>query len=176
VADYNDKLTAAAGDQLEPGEAFVAGTFCLPKGGIRRQALFTSFGALGAAAGTAKSAPNSHTVAGQKLPKQLVLGLTDRRLFVFTVTAMAGRPNKIHSVVPLAQITGIDAGKGRSIGIKQLNMEIAFTDGTGLAVEVPRVKIADGQRFAEALAVATAGHGTVTRIDAGGTTPPPPPS
>ncbi len=176
MADYTEKLTAAACNQLEPGETFEAGTFCVPKGGIRRQALFTSFGALGAAVGTTKSAPQSHAVGGAKLPKQLVLGVTDRRLFIFTVTAMAGRPNKVHTIVPLTQVTAVGSGKGRSVGIKHLDLEITFVDGSGLYVEVPRVKVSDGQRFAAALEAALARADQSSLVDGRTVLPPPPAS
>jgi hypothetical protein len=145
-----NKLARLVADDLRPGETFTAATKCVPKGMIAKQAAFGAFGALGALA-----APGSkQEVAGAPLPKALVLGLTDQRLFVFKVSQLSGRPVGVHASVELAAVSKFDSGKGHTIGLKQLNMTIQASDGRAISVEVPRVYFSTGLKFADALASA----------------------
>jgi hypothetical protein len=163
-----DKLATLVGDDLRPNERFAAATKCVPKGMIAKQAAFGAFGALGALA----TPGSNQEVAGAQLPKALVLGLTDQRLFVFKVSQMSGRATSVHASVELTAVAKFDSGKGHTIGLKQLNMTIVAQDGRAISVEVPRVYFSTGQKFADALAAAV--PDAVSAAAAEPPVPPPP--
>jgi hypothetical protein len=146
-----NKLAKLVGDDLRPGEAFTVAVKCVPKGMIAKRA---AFGAIGGALGALATPGSKQEVAGAELPKMLVLGLTDQRLFVFKVSEFSGRATGVHASVELANVAKFDSGKGHTIGMKQLNMTIEAKDGRAIAVEVPRISFSAGQRFAVALASA----------------------
>jgi hypothetical protein len=85
---------------------------------------------------------------------------------------MSGRPTSVHASVELAAVSKFDCGKGRTIGMKQLNMTIESADGRALEVEVPRAYLSTGQKFADALAAAV--PGAVAAAVAEPPVPPPP--
>jgi hypothetical protein len=157
LADLTQTLMKSAPVGLGD-EVFVAAVKCVAKGHIRRSAFGGGFGAIGAAVTGSLKAPDGHAVDGQKLPKVLYLGLTPTRLFLIGQASLTGKPADVKAVVALSDISGVNAGKGRTVGIKQVDIEIAFVDGGTLAVEVPRIYFAAGERFAEALRGATVGE------------------
>ena len=154
MSDFESKLAKVAAEQLERCETVVAATKCVPRGGIRRRMVGGGFGAIGVAVAGAVRPPDSHAIAGERLPKLLAVALTERRLFVFSLSQMTGRASTVHTVVPLTQVGGVDAAVGRTIGIKQLDLTVSFIDGSSLSLEVPRAHISAGRRFADALAIA----------------------
>ena len=177
MGDYPAKLTKTAADHLESGESFVAGAKCVPAGGIKRRAMGGGFGAIGAAVASA-SRPAGHSIAGADLPSSFAIGLTQRRLFVFSVSTMSGRTSKVHTIVPIEQISAVTGEGSRTVGISQLNVTILFVDGSQLQLEVPRVELAKGRALVDALATATAGNdppSVRTRADDGGGPYAPPP-
>ena len=157
MADYADRLTKQAGAALGD-EAFSVAIKCVAEGNLRRKGLggglFGVIGATVAASGT----KDGHTIGDEQLPKELALGLTATRLFVFPLSKMTGKAGPVRLVVPVEQIVGVEAAPGKTFGIKQVDLAISFADGSQLRVEVPRVNYAAGEQFAAGLKAATAGE------------------
>lgn len=155
MAEYAERLTKAAGDQLA-GETFVAAVKCVAEGHIRKKSLGAGlFGVVGALAASSGE-KDGHVIAGEQLSKELALGVTATRLFVLPVSKMSGKAAATASaIIPLGEIAGVEARPGKTFGIKQLDLTISFVDGGRLCVEIPRVNFAAGERFAQALKAAT---------------------
>ena len=145
---------------LEPDETILAGTIAVPKGGLLRAGLSagigpvaTSAGAVaGAVAGAAAGAVGARSDKAQsaiKLPQALRLALTDHNRLI-----VAGNRRLVLSV-PLTDVEGVRAAKGRVFGMKMVRMEIVLKDGTSLRTEVARIAFKYGMAFGETLGSAT---------------------
>ena len=156
MGDYTAKLTKTAADHLEDGESFVAGAKCVPAGGIKRRAIGGGFGAIGAAVASTSRTRSATPSREQALPSSLALGLTDRRLFVFSVSTRVGSGQQGAHRRPARAGSRRDGETGRTIGIKQLNVTIVFVDGSRLQLEVPRVELTKGRTL---VGRAPGGHG-----------------
>lgn len=150
MAKIVDALTKSAGDHLGD-ETFVAGVRCMAEGHIRKRSIGAGmFGAVGMLAASNKP-KDGHAIAGEELPKELALGLTQTRLFVFKVSPLSNKVAELRMVVPITHITGVSSKQGKTFGMKQVDLSIEFVDGNALAVEVPRISFSEGQQFAAAL-------------------------
>ena len=157
MADYAERLTKQAGPALGD-EVFSVAIKCVAEGNLRRKGLGGGlFGAVGAAV-AASGTKDGHAIGDEQLPKELALGLTATRLFVFPLSKLTGKAGPVRLVVPVDQIVGVEAAEGKTFGVKQVDIAISFADGSELRVEVPRVNYAAGEQFAAGLKRATSGE------------------
>jgi len=152
MADYTRHFEKPAGSQLEPGEQFLAGTPCLPRGAIAKRALgaavFGVAGDLVAASGSHSAGP---IYVGQELPSTMALGSTQKRIIVFGMNVASGRPNKILYDIPIDAVANVESHTGRSIGMKKLEVDLTLTNGAVLSLDVPREHVKRGEHLVEAV-------------------------
>ncbi|MEQ8841207.1 MAG: hypothetical protein RIB98_09505 [Acidimicrobiales bacterium] len=157
MIDFGKKITKSCGDDLEPGETVLAGTFVQPAGAIRRQ---VAYGAIGGVIGAVVSQKagekraNETPTAEEGIvidipPGKAVLGLTDRRLLVFGHSAMTGRPKGLNAAIPLDQVAGVTHESGKLTG----KLLVSFADGTSIDFDV--VKTAKPGPFVDAFHATT---------------------
>ena len=65
---------------------------------------------------------------------------------------MSGRTSKVHTVVPLEQVSTVTGESSRTVGISQLNVTIVFVDGSQLQLEIPRVELTKDHALVDTLA------------------------
>jgi len=152
VADYARYFQKPAGDLLDRGEQFLAGTPCLPRGHITKRlfgaAAFGAAGDLVAAKGVRGAGP---VYVGQDLPSSIAVGVTSERLMVFGLNVASGRPNRVLYDIPITDIAGVDSSTGRSVGMKKLEIDIVLSNGASLNLDVPREHLGKGTVFVDAL-------------------------
>jgi hypothetical protein len=135
MADVVQRLTMLASDQLAPGETIVAGARCAPVGAAKRRALGGGLGGLvGALAVTREGAPG-HVLYGEALPQDIALGLTDRRILIYSVNSFSGKTNKVLREIPLAHVGGVEHEEGRFLTRKIIRFSLRFSDGSLLELE-----------------------------------------
>jgi hypothetical protein len=152
------RAAKAISRQLSKNESLVAGTVCVPKGGLLRAGLSAGFsqaggggliagGLQGAIEGAAEGvrdrrAERQHQT---RLPGALTLALTDQRLVAF-----AGR--KVYKSYALAEVDSVTSRKIHVLGIKSLRFQIDFSDNASWAVESARIYYKDAEAFVNTLA------------------------
>jgi hypothetical protein len=154
---YRDKLAKKA--DLGDGEQMLAGTTATPAGGLRRNAATMGAGAAMGVAGAAATAAvqqaadakTSDSEAGFPTASKMAIGLTDRRILVWSLGVMTGGPNKLIGAVPVSSVRDVAYGSGKTMGIRNGVLELTFTDGEVVSLEVPRIHLAEGEVLAEAL-------------------------
>jgi hypothetical protein len=151
MADYTKYFEKPAGELLELGEQFLAGTPCLPRGHITKR-LFgaAAFGAAGDSVAATGNRGEGQVYVGQELPSTVALGVTQNRLMVFGLNVASGRPNRVLYDIPITDIVRIDSSTGRSVGMKKLEVDIVLSNGATLSLDVPREHVRKGSLFVEA--------------------------
>jgi hypothetical protein len=150
MGTYAARLTKAVGDHLGD-EALLAAIKCFAEGHTSRKMKGSLFGAIGAVAAMSGS-QDGHAIAGEALPKEIALGLTPTRLFVFGLSTMTGKattPPK--AVVAREEIVSIESESARTFGVKQLKLTISFLDGSTLTVESAKGFLDEAQHLVDAL-------------------------
>jgi len=148
MASYTKKLAPVANPHLQQGEVLLAAVRGMSKGATKGivggTAGMVAGGALGAILGG--RAGNDDRAAGEAqardaglgdLPPQLALGLTDRRLLVFSRSAVSGKAKDLVGEIPrdrIAEIEGKDLGK-----LSPNRLTVHLTDGTAVDFEVVRI-------------------------------------
>ena len=147
MSNYAEKLSKSAASVLGD-EAFLAAMKCYPPGHTRRR---MTRGALLGAAGLATAArgkQDDHTIEGQPMPRELALGLTNTRGFVFELSTMTGKakvpPLKI---VPLGYVTAVASQPGRTLHIAHTLIWLRLADGDVLALETAQGHARNGEQF-----------------------------
>jgi hypothetical protein len=149
MGDYSRRLNRVL--DLEPGERILAGARGMTKGatkGIVGGAAGAGFGASGIAVGSRAgaedraAAADEHEAAGlPRLPTQVAVGLTDRRLILIRRSPITGRPTHVIASVPRSRIEAITGDTPLS-AFKPDRLAVALDDGTRLTFEIVR---RDGQ-------------------------------
>jgi hypothetical protein len=147
VSDYSKITARAANRVLEPDEALLAACPCLPKGAITARAL---------------GANPSHELGGAALPSLLALGVTNRRLLVFSM-GVTDRPKRLFGALPLASISAAGADTQRAVGMKMLRLTLVLVDGSAIELDVPREHLRAGLAVHEALVRAVPGGADLPR-------------
>ena len=65
----------------------------------------------------------------------VVVGLTARRMLLWSHSQMRGKPKELIGEIPLGQIAGIDIEKKKAT----FDATLRFTDGSGILLEAPKV-------------------------------------
>ena len=151
MADVVQRLTMLASDQLTQGETVVAGARCSPLGSTKQRAMGAGLGGLiGALAATKGSGSTGHVLYGEALPQDIALGLTDRRILIYSVGSFSGRTSNVLREIPLAHVAGVEHEEGRFLGRKIIRFSLCFSDGSRLELESPS-GAKDTQAFCHAL-------------------------
>ena len=123
---------------LDPNERVLAGCTTNPKGTVSRMTAQQVGGLAGAlvadrAARRAESSAPSDTtgLAGEFVPGQNFLVLTDRRLLLVKMSAMTGKPKELLASWSRSDVSDVAVEEGRLA----YPMTIVFSDGTAVNVE-----------------------------------------
>jgi hypothetical protein len=107
-------------------------------------------GLVGALAATKGSGSAGHVLYGEALPHDIALGLTDRRILIYSVNSFSGKTNKVLREIPLAHVAAVEHEEGRFLGRKIIRFSLCFSDGSRLELESPS-GAKDTQAFCRAL-------------------------
>lgn len=121
---------------IENGETVLAACTTNPKGTMTRMVAKELGGILAAVAADGRQ---SNTPSGQGLADRFPAGqhylvLTDRRLLVYSVSAMSGKPKELKAEWSRDELAGIATEPGKLA----IPMSIAFADGTAIQIEAAR--------------------------------------
>jgi hypothetical protein len=154
---YRDKLAKKA--SLAEGEQMLAGATATTAGGLRRNATYMGAGAAIGVVGVVAAATVQQT-ADRKAPERatgfptaakMAIGLTDRRILVWSLSVMTGSPNKLLGEVPVSAVRGVTWGNGKTMGIRNGVLELTLADDEVVSLEIPRIHIKEGEALADAL-------------------------
>ncbi len=157
MASLTDRISAVAGSLLEPEEVVTVTTSCVPTGDVSRRTF--SFGLAGALGGSLLpwlATPAGHALGGEALPRELGLGLTDRRVLVVARSVMTGRPTRVARSIPLDLIAGVDLKMHRVLVVTVARFGLRFVDGSRLELESSG---RSARPFIDALSLASASCG-----------------
>jgi len=157
VPNYLKKVVKAKGGELPADEEFTAATFTNPAGAAARSAGFGVGGVVGGAiaARAGSKREDEHGEAhrsglAERLPSgQLVLGLTNKRLLVYSFAQMKGGPKDLIDEFPLSDLAGADIEKLKLV----YRLVLRFADGS--VVDLDAGRAAGAPEFAEALNLQT---------------------
>ena len=153
MGDYTKYFKKPMAGRLAPGDDFLAGTPCLPRGAIADRVLGAAMlGVAGDLLAPTGSDGEGLAYVGQDLPSTMAIGNTRMRMVVFGLNVATGRPNKVLYDMPIAAISAVESRTGRSVGMKKLELDISLTNGAAFQLDVPREHVKKGTQFAETLA------------------------
>lgn len=142
MIDWVKKITKAVGDDLEPGEQLQVGVLLQPSGTTMRMAAVQGGGLIGAAIAakvsktdTAELRDDVGTAATLPAGQALVVGVTDRRVAVWSHGKLSGKPKDFVTSIPFEAIAGVDIEKRKAT----YAVTLVFSDGTGRLFESPRM-------------------------------------
>jgi hypothetical protein len=152
MTDFTDRLAPLADDVLEPGERLLAafrGRAGDSAGDWERPAEHY-VGRIGSLLGP--RFPRRRPVVDPRtglptMPPLLALGLTDRRILVFSRGAVTGRTRAFVGAVPRERIRRLDV-EAKTVPFGRDRLTIHLVDGAPVAVET--VRGASVERFTEA--------------------------
>ncbi len=126
---------------IENGEAVLAACTTNPKGTMTRMVAKELGGVLAAVAADRgpSEAPAEAGLADRFPAGQHYLVLTDRRLLVYSVSTMSGKPKELKAEWSRDELAGIATEPGKLA----VPMSIAFADGTAVQIEAARGTNAD---------------------------------
>ena len=135
MSDFVARLTRATVGSLDPGEAISHGAVCMSVGGMRRRSLSAMGGVIGVLANNVVGEPADHALNGNPLPRDLAVGLTDRRVLLVSMSAVTGRPSRVVAAIPLSDVGGVEVTTGTSLGMKLHYVTLSLRDGSSLSLE-----------------------------------------
>jgi hypothetical protein len=153
MATWTKKISKAAEEHLQPGEAVVAGVFLQPPGTMG-QAVGRGVGGLIGKAVVAKlqgSRDDGRLVTDSGIaatfPKEpTVIGVTGQRLLVFGYGAIGGKPKGLRRTLPVSDLVSVTLEKQKATS----SFVLHFNDGTSAIFEAPRMAN-DPEAFAAAV-------------------------
>ena len=125
----------------------VAATKAFLEGGLK--ALAFRAAALGAVGGLVGATIADAKDRGQPSVGKngLALGLTDRRLLAFGLSAMTGSPKELIGELPLSRIRSLESGEKKVMAMKTATITFALDDGSTQTWEIPKASAKDGERL-----------------------------
>jgi len=143
MADWTKKIMKAVGGDLAADEQLEDGMFVNPAGTTAGMLGVQAGGVIGAAIATkaqmgkdATSTIVSNAGRATGWPaKPVVVGLTSRRMILWSHGQMSGKPKEFIGDIPLSEIAGIDVDKHRAT----FSVTVRFTDGGGVELEAPKI-------------------------------------
>jgi len=152
MADWTKKISKVAGSTLQPGEQVREGILCQPSG-LTSQLMARSIGGIAGAAIASKlrtkddgTIDSTSGIAGTVPDGPIAVGLTDRRVLVYSFAKMTGKPKDLLLTMPASDLAAVDVQKGTAAH----KVTLMFADGTGKTFEVPRIGN-DPEAFAAAV-------------------------
>lgn len=149
-----DRTRDVLRDQLANGEILHAATQAQLDGGTMRLASRVGAGAAGGAIGVAMTIGDDADELGRLLANGLVLAVTDRRVILLDVTAVAARPKSVVANIDRAKITDVVTGDKRVMLVKLSTLALSIgtaPDEQILRFEIPKTARSDAEAVAEAL-------------------------
>jgi hypothetical protein len=141
MGNWANKISKAAAGELQPGEQVVAGMFVQPLGSSSRMVGAATGGLVGAALASKLRTKDdgtlvSDTGSAASLPDQkLAIGLTDRRLLVYSFGGLMGKPKELLTSLDRSALAGVDVQNGKLAN----RVTLVFADGSGKMYEAPRM-------------------------------------
>lgn len=134
MPDFKKKIMKSCADDLLVGEELMAATVGQPSGTFSRQALGGVVGVLAAKKIASKrddGAGESGMAASVPKDKNLLVGLTDRRVLFFEVAAMSGNAKELAIAVDLGDVHAMNVEKNKMT----YSFEITFADNSARMFE-----------------------------------------
>ena len=156
MAEYVDKLQKKAAEVMDSGEALVAAVRAMSKGGTKAIVLGTVGAVLGGAsvaaganAGNKAGDAARDQAAAAKISHatQVALGLTDRRLLIWSRGAFLGRAKDLIGEIALDRIQSIEGQTSGSMMTPD-PLRVRLADGNLIEFEI--VKVDGIERFVKA--------------------------
>ncbi len=147
MPDFKKKIMKSCADDLQPGEELVEATVGQPSGTFSRQALGGMVGVLAAkkiASIRDDGAGDSGMASSVPKDKNLLIGLTDRRVLFFETSAMSGNAKELATAVELSDVHKMSVEKHKMTS----SLEITFSDNSARTFEC--VKITKPQDLVDA--------------------------
>ena len=161
----NVKKTAAlVAADLEPGEPLLAAVKASPAGQAHQQILgmagMSQLGVPGAVAGTrlgerwseAGEAARADAGIDTGQAMQVLVGLTDRRLLMWRVGGLRGRPRELIGALARADIDRLELGTTSLFGFTQPEVVVHTTAGASFGLAVAKVNRTDAEHLVAAAA------------------------
>ena len=120
MPDFTKKIMKNCADDLQAGEELLQATVGQPTGTFSRQAIGAG------ESGMAASVPKD---------KQLLIGLTDRRILFFEVGAMSGNAKELAAAVELRDVHGMSVEKHKMT----YSLTVTFADNSARIFECVRM-------------------------------------
>lgn len=144
------KKVQKATRDLPAGEELLAGMIVAPFGFTSKLMMKDLAGVIGglllAPRGERPALVTDAGIAADFQEAQMWLGLTNKRLLVWSHSVMSGKPKRLIHEMPSADLTAIEMEAHKMVHAVVLR----FSDGTGRLYEAPRM-LNDAPAFAEAV-------------------------
>ena len=134
MPDFKKKIMKNCADDLQAGEELMEATVGQPSGTFSRQALGGVVGVLAAkkiASMRDDGAGETGMAASVPKDKNLLIGLTDRRVLFFETGAMSGNAKELATAVELRDVHAMSVEKNKMT----YSFEITFTDNSARMFE-----------------------------------------
>lgn len=147
MVDWVKKIRKSVGADIAADEQVEAGMFVQPAGttnGMMSRQLGGIVGAaiantLSSVKGESQELSRDTGLAADVEAQPLVLGLTSRRLLMWSHSTMSGKPKELKTAIPLDRVAAVEMEKNKM----STAVVIAFDDGSGLTVEAPKMQKPD---------------------------------
>lgn len=147
MGDYRDKLAKKATDVLLPEEELLAGARLVRSvlGMATGVAVGGVIGAMIVNRSGADDGPKGLLAGSLELPKQVAVGLTDRRIIFWARSLWTGGATKVLGELELSQVAEITYDQGAWMG----KLDIRLVDGSQLHFEAPRMEKGSARRIGD---------------------------
>jgi hypothetical protein len=143
MADWTKKITKAVGGDLAADEHLEDGVFLNPSGTTSGMMGRQAGGLIGAAVAAKMQKNKTATstlvtdagLAADWLSKPVVVGLTGRRMLLWSHSQMSGKPKELIGEIPLENVASFSVEKKKAT----FDTTITFTDGSGILLEAPKI-------------------------------------
>ena len=158
MADWTKKIMKSVGGDLAADEQLEDGVFLNPAGTTSGMIGRQAGGLIGAAVASkmqknkaeASTLATDTGIAAEWPEKPVVVGLTGRRLLLWSHSQMSGKPKELIGEIDLDRVAGIDVEKKKAT----FDTTIRFTDGSGIQLEAPKIANKP-ERFAQSFSRVT---------------------
>jgi hypothetical protein len=149
MVDWSNKVMKSVGHDLGADEQLMSALLMQPAGTTKKMVLGGVVGgAIGAAVAAASQKKGAGTEAGSVADgfpnPPIVLGVTSRRVLVWSFSQLSGKPKELLGAIPVASVAGVTVGTGRL----SRPFTIEFVDGSVVHGEAPTGTDPDGFRDA----------------------------
>lgn len=162
MATNVNKTAALVGADLEPGETLLAAVKASPAGQAHQQILgmagMSQLGVAGAVAGDrlgerwseAGQAARADAGIDTGQAMQVLVGLTDRRLLMWKVGGLRGRPKELMGSLSRGDIDRLELGTTSLFGISQPEIVVHTTAAASFGLAVAKINRSDAEQLVAA--------------------------